>query len=204
MNKKVLESIFVKIELKHDTITGSTIYKSPMTDSTSNKQFITNLSSVLNHLKPNTKCFIYGNFNYDLLQAENRSTSKFIETMFDHSLINKPPLITSFSATVLDHVWTNIDSHLIKAKILLHPISEHLPLFTFFDAYQNKSIHNSKIRIFYSENINNFLNTLDSTFDIDVVLRESDPGLAYELFMNHCYKFFDACFPLTNPRPKTH
>ena len=55
-----------------------------MTDSTSNQQFISNLSSVLSHLKPNTKCFIYGNFNYDLLQAEKRCTSKFIETTFDH------------------------------------------------------------------------------------------------------------------------
>ena len=111
INEKVFESIFVKIELKHDTITCGTIYRSPMTDSTSNQQLISNLRSVLSHLKPNTKCFIYIDFNYDLLQAENRYTSKFIETMFDHcfySLINKPTRITSFSATVLDHVWTNI------------------------------------------------------------------------------------------------
>ena len=58
MNEKVFESIFVKIELKHDTITCGTICRSPMTDSTSNQQYISNLSSVLSHLKPNTKCFI--------------------------------------------------------------------------------------------------------------------------------------------------
>ena len=111
MNEKVFVSIFVKIELKHDTITCGTIHRSPMTDSTSNQQFISDLSSVFSHLKPNTKCFIYGDFNYDLLQAENRCTSKFIETMFDHcfySMINKPTRITSSSATVLVHVWTNI------------------------------------------------------------------------------------------------
>ena len=167
-----------------------------MTDSTSNQQFITNLSSVLSHLKRNTKCFMYGDFNYDLLQAENRLFSKFIEKMFDHcfySLINKLTCITSSSATVLDHVWTNICSHVIKAKVLLHPITDHLPLFTCFQAYQHKSIPNSKIRIFNSENINDFHNTLDSTFHIYVVLRESDPNLAYKLFM----KVFDACFPLT-------
>ena len=102
------------------------------------------------------------------------------------------------------YFWTNIDSYVIKAKIFLHPISDHLPLFTCFETYQHKNIHNSKIRIYNPENINNFHNTLDSTFDIDVVLRESDPNLAYELFINHYYKVFDACFPLTNPRPKTH
>ena len=58
MNEKVFESIFVKIKLNHDTIACGTMYKSPMTDSTSNQQFITNLSSVLSHLKPNTKCFV--------------------------------------------------------------------------------------------------------------------------------------------------
>ena len=35
-------------------------------------------------------------------------------------------------------------------------------------------------------------------------LMESDPNLALELFMNDYYKVFDACFPLTNPRPNTH
>ena len=99
--------------------------------------------------------------------------------------------------------YSKNSSFVIKAKILLHLISDHLPLFTCFEAYQHKNIHNSKIRIFNPENINNFHNTLDSTFDIDVVLRESDPNLAYELSINHYYKVFNACFPLTNPRPKT-
>ena len=122
---------------------------------------------------------VYGDFNYDLLQVENKYTSKFIDTMFDHcfySMVNKPTRITNSSATVLDRVWTNIYSYIIKAKILLHPISDHLPLITCFEAYQHKNIHNSKIRIFNPENINNFHNTLDSTFDIDVVLTLFGPG----------------------------
>ena len=106
INEKVFESIFVKTELKHDAITSGTIYRSPMTDFTSNQQFIINLSSVLSPLNPNTKCFVYGDFNHKLLQAENKYTSKFVETMFDHcfySLTNKSTRITSSSATVLDH-----------------------------------------------------------------------------------------------------
>ena len=130
-----------------------------------------------------------------------------LKQCFDHcfySLINKPTCITISSATVLDHVRTNIYSHVIKAKIILHPVSEHLPLFTCFQAKQHKSIYNSKIEIFNPDNINSFHKTLDSTFDIDVVLGESGPNLAHKLFMNHYYKVFDACFPLTKPRPKPH
>ena len=94
---------------KLEEILATLIYRSPMTDSASNQQFTTNLGFVLNHLKPNTKCFIYGDFNYVLPPAENRYryTSKFIKTMFDHcfySLINKPTRITSSRPTVLDDV----------------------------------------------------------------------------------------------------
>ena len=124
--------------------------------------------------------------------------------MFDqcfYSLINKPTRVTSSSATILDHVWTNIYSHVIKAKILLHIVSDRMPLFTCFKTYQHKRIHNSKIRIFNSQNINHFHNTLNSTFNINVALRESDPNLVYKLFINHYYKVFDAYFPQPT---KTH
>ena len=60
-----------------------------------------------------------------------QSYIKFIETMFDHcfySLINKPTHIINSSATVLDNVWTNIYSYIIKLKILLYFISDPLPL----------------------------------------------------------------------------
>ena len=72
MNEKVFESIFVKIELKHATITCGTTYRLPMTDSTSNQQFATNSSSALNNLKPNTKCCIYEDFRYHFSQSGNR------------------------------------------------------------------------------------------------------------------------------------
>ena len=101
------------------------------------------------------KCLfcMYIYFNYDRSRSEDRYTSKFIEAMFDqcfYLLINKPTRITSSSATVLDHVWTNVYSHVIKAKILFHIISDHMPLLTCFETYQHKSIHNCKIRIFNS------------------------------------------------------
>ena len=73
--------------------------------------------------------------------------------------------------------------HFLTAKILLHPISDHLSLFTCFEVYQHKSIYNFKIRIFNSENISNFHNTLDFSFDINVVLRKLGPNLAYFCFV---------------------
>ena len=121
----------------HSTSYTSRFILSYSATNTSNRQFISNLSSVLSHLKPSTKCFMCGDFNYDLLQAQSKYTSRFSETMFDYcyySLINKPTRTTSSSETVLDHVWTNIYLCLIKAKILLHLISDHLPLLTCYEA----------------------------------------------------------------------
>ena len=94
--------------------------------------------------------------------------------------------------------FLSIRKHELKRLLMkmhpLHPISNHLPLFTCFESYQHKSIHNTKIRIFYPENINNLHNTLDSTFDIDLVLRESDPKLDYEL-LTITIKFLMHVFP---------
>ena len=45
-----------------------------------------------------------------------------------YSLINKPTCITDTTATILDHMWTNLYFKNIKTGVLFHPISDHLPV----------------------------------------------------------------------------
>ena len=57
--------------------------------------------------------------------------SDLLDIMSDtsfYSLINKPTRITDTSATILDHVWTNLYSENIKTGVLLHSISDHSPV----------------------------------------------------------------------------
>ena len=45
-----------------------------------------------------------------------------------YSLINKPTRVADTSATILDQVWTNLYSENIKTGVILHPISDDLPV----------------------------------------------------------------------------
>ena len=47
-----------------------------------------------------------------------------------YSLINKLTRITDTSASILDNVWIDSYSENIKTGVLLHPISDHLPVLT--------------------------------------------------------------------------
>ena len=130
MHEKLYESIFIKLELKKETFTCGTIYRSPNYNKEFNQFFINELKKAFGHIKSGDKCFIFGDFNYNLLQTDNINTQNFLDTMYDNSfylLINQPTRITDTTATILDHIWTNLYSKNIKSSILVHPISDHLP-----------------------------------------------------------------------------
>ena len=111
MKEKNFESIFINIQNKNDIIKCGTIYQSPLNDSESNIKFKSHLDECLKNIKSCQKCFIFGDFNYDLAKTvKNSHVSDFTEIMLNHcfySLINKPTRISQVSATVLDHIWTN-------------------------------------------------------------------------------------------------
>ena len=94
---------------------------------------------------------IFGDLNYNHLWHHNNIVSDLLDIMSDnsfYSLINKPTCITDTSATILDHVFTNLYSENIKTGVLLHPISGQLPVLTC--CYNNQIKHklDNKIRIF--------------------------------------------------------
>ena len=72
-----------------------------------------------------------GDFNYNLLDTIDTKTNTFITTMFSslfYPIINKPTRITDTSATLLDHIWTNIYHSSIRAAVIADAISDHLPV----------------------------------------------------------------------------
>ena len=48
-------------------------------------------------------------------------------------VINKPTRFSDSSATVIDHIWTNLHSHQIKLGAILDPLSDHLPVYICID-----------------------------------------------------------------------
>ena len=93
------------ISLVSQIITYGTIYRSPLCDTESHQFFMNKLKESLKLIKANNKCFMYGDFNYDLFQNDNANVNDFVDTIFDnyfYSLVNKPSRITDTSAALLD------------------------------------------------------------------------------------------------------
>ena len=118
--------------------------------------------------------------------------------MLDHnfcSLINRPTRITDTGATVLDQIWTNSFSDHIKSGIILHSISDHLPLF--MSAANSKVISsNSLARNFNDVNIRNFNLELEN-IDVNSVLTETKTDESYKILIERYQQVLNKSFPLT-------
>ena len=75
-------------------------------------------------------------FNLDLLQYNHHvPTQEFIDSLFSHaffSLISNPTRLTSYSATLIDNIFTNKLSQHVFNGIVLNDLSDHLQVFTYF------------------------------------------------------------------------
>ena len=74
---------------------------------------------------------MFGDLNYDLFQHDNIMDNDLLDAVSDNSfytLISKPTRITDTSTTGLDYVCANLYSDDIKTGVLLHSISDHLPV----------------------------------------------------------------------------
>ena len=188
MKEKIFESIFINIQNKNDIIKCGTIYRSPLNDSESNIKFRSHLDECLKNIKSCQKYFIFGDFNYDLAKTvQNSHVSDFTEIMLNYclySLINKSTRISQESATVLDHIWTNSYSLSINSGIILHPISDHMPVILSINTNEsNKRVTGYK-RSFNNKNINKFNQELEK-IDISPIINEDKATVSYKIFIKN-------------------
>ena len=199
MDEKLFESLFVDITINNKIVTCGTIYRSPLQDSNSNMKFLEILTLFMKNLtKRNNQCYIMGDLNYNLLNSKNPYTNNFINTMFSNSffpLINKPTRITDTSATVLDHIWTNIYNTPINTAILVDPISDHLPVIqcTKLDHPINQDIKSS-VRTYSEKNLKRFQELLTS-LDSKPIMESNTVDMAYNNFFSQYSTFFNNSFP---------
>ena len=83
--------------------------------------------------KTRCKFYICGNFNINQLSYYTSSYAKcFTDSIMSlgcENVIKKPIRITTNSATLIDHIYTNNKKNHITARILIDDISDHLPIF---------------------------------------------------------------------------
>ena len=198
MNEKIFESIFIKIQLHNENLFCGNIYRSPSNDNHLNEKFLNNLYNCIHNSNESlNKCFITGDFNYDLSNQDNEHVCNFIEMMLEghyFPVINKPTRITDTSATVLDHIWTNLHQQQIKSGVILNPLSDHLPVYMCFNLNKQNLYRPQQKRSFTPQSITKFNEMLEN-IDINAILNETNPNLAFKLLMDNYKSTFNYCFP---------
>ena len=95
---------------------------------------IDTLECIFRNTKQNTKIFLCGDFNINLLNQDmHKGTNDFIEQLFSlglYPLIDRPSRITTSSATLIDNIFTNQSNCDTCNGLLINDISDHLPVFS--------------------------------------------------------------------------
>ena len=176
-NSALFDSVFVEIENPHgkNLIIGR-VYRPP---SANLHAFLESFQQLLDRVtRDNKMCYIMGDFNLDLLNTDLHSaTNEFINALFSHflyPLISRPTRLTSYSATLIDNIFTNnisAVSALCDNGLIINDLSDHLPIFThcYTDAHSSniKSKKSVAIRNFSSQNIKAFDNLLCELLRLD-------------------------------------
>ena len=122
------------IELPGDKVKNmiiGSIYRHPSSDIA---EFTASLESKLSQLqKKGNEIIILGDININFLNYNTSNlTSDYPDMLLNLGLmpiITKPTRITDHSATLIDHIYTNIPERVLKSGICLADISDHLPVF---------------------------------------------------------------------------
>ena len=175
----IFESSFIEILLKDKNILVGKIYR-PNTYPQADLDIFSHTMSDLQNItsKENKDIFIMGDMNIDLLKCMTPpKTESYLDNTFAHGfwpLITKPTRLTSHSATLIDHIYTNKISSKVKSGIIISDVSDHFGIFTCiktkfkyntFSKYKN-------MRCFNEANITIFQNMISQT-DFSPVLNSS-------------------------------
>ena len=117
----VIESLFLEIIVPHgNNIIVGCVYRPPNQNTAI---FIDKFSNILSLIsKDNKHCSVMGDFNLNLLQYNHHVPSQeFIDSLFSHAflpLISNPTSLTSYSATLIDNIFTNNLAHSVFSGII--------------------------------------------------------------------------------------
>ena len=211
-SKKVAAYCFDIDILLHNNqkLTIGAIYRSPNQKSRANAQFIDTLSAILKPISlSKTPVMITGDLNYNLLDCENTNVNDLIDIMYENSFyptITTPTRITCTSATVIDHVWTNMLplNRKITTAIMVDCVADHLPVVLCAQVnckiYQDNQAINRR-RNYSNQNILNFMEELQS-METSTILSCTEANDAYTKFVSKYTEVFNICLPFRNQTKK--
>lgn len=134
---KLFESIFLEINLPNTKkFTIGNIYRpnskySTYSNSEQYNLFLEYLTTILENSEL-TETLLFGDFNLDILNYNHSAqVTSYIDTLFASGfiqLITKPTRCTDHSASLIDHILTNINQPSYHTSIITSKISDHFPI----------------------------------------------------------------------------
>ena len=116
-----------------------------------------------------------------------------------HLLISRPTRIASYTATLIDNIFTNNIDNFMTSGLLFNDLSDHLPIFVFdFDDTWFED-HSNQFVVYRDRNPSNMIKLNDQLGSVDWSVLESinDPiELHIQLFILNLQKFTILVFQL--------
>ena len=146
--------------------------------------------------KENKEAILLGDFNMDLLKFESHhKINLLLENMLSQGylpVITKPTRVTPTTATLIDHIYTNISSPSYTSGILINDVADHFGTFISVSKKVPAPITKYiKFRSYKSENILAFKQLLASC-DFTTLINHQCANDAYNTFLQAA---FDISFP---------
>ena len=113
----------------------------------------------------NKSSMMMGDANVDLLKFQTHvKTNYYIDGIFSHGflpIISKPTRVITSSATLIDHMYTNLITPSYHSGIIINDVADHFGIFCLFHGKSKTSKpSNTKYRSFSVENISKFKTSL--------------------------------------------
>ena len=151
--------------------------------------------------KENKYIYLMGDFNLNLMNHEShQQTSEFLDIMYSNMLlplITRPTRITSYTATLIDNIFTNHVENYLFSGLLFTDISDHLPIFCFSYEQSSETI-DDKFVVFRNKSKSNFINFNNQLNDTiwEDLSGFNDPEAAYDSFLKKFKDIYNSSFPL--------
>lgn len=138
--------IGVSIELYQQKFNILNIYRPPDKSTLKVKEFLTKFDEMLIDCK-NTKSFVFGDFNMDILNKTEENIQKYIETVSVNNfhICDKTTVTRNISNTCLDHVLTNDVNQKITINHIPYDLFDHNIIVTELESITTHPTHKKNI-----------------------------------------------------------
>ena len=197
----IIETVFIEIKCMHKTIICGSIYRPNTAPKADLDIFMKTLSDILDILtEEHNNVILLGDFNIDLLKFEtHHKTSNFIDDIYSHGLcplITKPTRITEHSATLIDHIHTNLIDYVSKTGIIVTDLSDHFGVFSLFNISKSPEISKPKYTRKFNEHSFSYFRQLLTCIDFNPITLCDHVDEAYNIFTEKYCDAFNTAFPL--------